>query len=144
MGGLERRSVEVRSAYDHDRSVEADAMAPIPSIMLRRRATTVRARNASSQTRTIRRGVFSVHIQPVVGASKIAAAHHAGDEFQCLLVPLMASSQMGLPPFQYDFSVDPTEQALVMNMPESDFTWAATRGLAIEAILFDAVISEDC
>lgn len=66
-----------------------------------------------------------------------------GDDFRLRLVPLMIGSPMGLPPLQYDFYIDPTEQFLVMNMPESDFTWVATRGLDIEEVLFDPTISED-
>jgi len=49
MGGLEQRSVDVRSASDHDRSVEADAIGPKPSIMLRRRGTSVRARGQDEE-----------------------------------------------------------------------------------------------
>jgi hypothetical protein len=65
-------------------------------------------------------------------------------EFQLPLVPLMMGSTMGYPPLQYDFLVDPTERVLVMNMPESDFTWVATRDLDIEEIFFDPAICDDC
>ena len=66
------------------------------------------------------------------------------DEYRLPLVPLMVGSVMGHPPLQYDFFVDPSEQILVMSMPESDFTWVAALALDIEAIFLDPSICSDC
>jgi hypothetical protein len=66
------------------------------------------------------------------------------DEFRLPLVSLMVSV-MGYPaPLRYDFFIDPSERVLVMSMPESDFTWVATRDLDIAEIFFDPAICKDC
>jgi hypothetical protein len=68
---------------------------------------------------------------------------HIG-EFRLPLVSLMVGSVMGYPPpLQYDFFIDPSERVLIMNMPESDFTWVATRDLDIAEIFFDTAICDD-
>jgi hypothetical protein len=74
----------------------------------------------------------------------ISARPFQADDFRLPVVPLMVGSPMGLPPLQYDFYVDPAQRLLVMNMPESDFTWVATCDLDIEAILIKPEICENC
>jgi hypothetical protein len=74
----------------------------------------------------------------------IGARPFRAEDFLLPLLPLLVGSSMGLPPLQYDFYVDPGQRILVMNMPGSDFTWVASRDLAIESILVDPGICEDC
>jgi hypothetical protein len=87
-----------------------------------------------------------VLVEATLGSQRLWYVGHRpfrADEFRLPLLPLALNLAMGFPPsLIYEFYVDPLEQALVMNMPESEFIYIATRGLDIGAVVVDPALYE--